>query len=190
MDDPIACPMPCETCQEPGDCEDCLDCLLWPASPDDDEGPPRAPRGYTVPLPTEAVDGARARVTTGTRVGLVLRRHRRERSISQRALADDLGWSRSMVGRAEVDASALSLATIERALARTGHRIAIVPDGPGSPDEITDDRWGVPEMVARNGAGRRLPPYADAIYRTEAERIQDEGLVGHRQPWAWQHPRA
>ncbi|WP_376715303.1 helix-turn-helix domain-containing protein [Janibacter limosus] len=140
--------MPCETCREPGDCEDCPDCLLWPASPDDDEGPSRAPRGYAVPLPIEAVDGARARLTTGARVGPVLRRHRRERSISQRALAEDLGWSRSMVGRAEVDASALSLATIERALARTGHRIAIVPDGPGSADEVTDDRWGVPEMVA------------------------------------------
>lgn len=185
------CPMPCAHCQGSGDCEDCLDCLLWPHVDDDEPFPPPQARGYAIPLQTQELEVARAALTLATRVGLVMRRCRRERLLSQRALARELGWSPSAVGRAEVDATALTLAALEHVLAFTGHRLAIVPatDEPvASLGEDPDHVWGLPEVVARNAAGRRLPPYGRALFRTESERIQEEGLLGHREPWVWQQP--
>lgn len=183
--------MSCRHCRAPGACEDCLDCLHWPDIVDDSllRAPP--PRGYSVPLLTQELDDARAHLAMATRVGLVMRRYRKEHRLSQRALAGELGWSPSAVGRAEVDATALNLASLEHALALTGHRLAIVPATSGIADDLGEDAdhaWGIPEVVARNAAGRRLPPYGRPLFREEAERIQDEGIVGHREPWVWQQP--
>lgn len=186
------CPMPCSRCQEPGDCEDCLDCLCWPDAVDDAPVRPPVPRGPTTPLLTRELEAARACLTLAARVGLVMRRCRKERRLSQRALAAGLGWSPSAVGRAEVDAARLTLESLEHVLAFTGHRLAIVPDTPGPAEDVGEDpdqAWGVPEVVARDAAGRRLPPYGRALFRPEHERIQDEGLVGHREPWVWRQPR-
>lgn len=185
------CPMACEHCQQAGDCEDCLDCLQWPRR-DPEPPPPRPARGYSLPLKTTELEAARAELTLATRVGLVVRRCRGERQLSQRALAAELGWSRSAVGRAEIDAKGLTLAALEHVLAFTGHRLAIVPTTDQPVTELGEDpdhAWGVPEVVARNADGRRLPPYGRALFRTEAECIQDEGLVGHREAWVWQQPR-
>lgn len=185
------CPMSCGRCRTPGDCEDCLDCLHWPDVVDDPPLRAPPPRGPAVPLLKHELDDARAHLTAAKRVGLVMRRYRKERRLSQRALAGELGWSPSAVGRAEVDATALSLGTLEHVLSLTGHRLAILPAAAGVGDDLDEDpdqAWGVPEVVARNAAGRRLPPYGRALFREEAERIQDEGLVGHREPWVWQQP--
>lgn len=185
------CPMACEHCQVPGDCEDCLDCLRWPRTGPEPAPPRRSARGYSIPLKAQELEAARAKLTMATRLGLVTRRYRRERRLSQRALAAELGWSSSAVGRAEVDASKLTLEALEHVLAFTGHRLAFLPSSVGpieSLGEDSDHTWGVPEVVARNAAGRRLPPYGRALFRTESERIQDEGLVGHREPWVWQQP--
>lgn len=186
------CPMPCEHCEQPGDCEDCLDCLRWPRPVDDEPVRPPPEHWASLPLLTQELEAARAGLTPATRVGLVMRRCRKERRLSQRALAEGLGWSPSAVGRAEVDARRLTIESLEHVLAFTGHRLAIVPDTAGPAEELGEDpdsTWGVPEVVARDIAGRRLPPYGRALFRAEPDRIQDEGLVGHRQPWVWQQPR-
>lgn len=187
-----ACPMECGYCRAPGDCEDCLDCLYWPDLADDEPPHPPPARGYSFPLQTQELAAARARLTPATRVGLVMRRYRKEHRLSQRALAGALGWSPSAVGRAEVDATSLNLAALDHVLTFVGHRLAILPIADGPAEDLGEDpdhAWGTPEMVARNAAGRRLPPYGRALLRTEAECIQDEGLDGHRQPWVWQQPR-
>lgn len=186
------CPMQCGHCQTPGDCEDCLDCLHWPDPVDDTPLHPPPARGYSIPLQTQELTAARTTLTLATRVGLVMRRYRKEHRLSQRALAGALGWSPSAVGRAEVDASSLNLGALDHVLTFIGHRLAILPVTDGPAEELGEDpdhAWGMPEVVARNAAGRRLPPYGHALFRPEAERIQDAGLVGHRVPWVWQQPR-
>lgn len=188
------CPMDCGTCQAPGDCEDCLDCLYWPEDPDDHSVPPGPPRGPSVPTLARELAQARAQLHLGRRVGLVLRRFRRMHALSQRGLARDVGWSRSSLARAEVDASAQTLRAVDELLRHTGHRLAIIADaGPetgrvGIPDlgEDPDHAWGVTDLVARDARGRRLPPVDDVLYRSPSDR-----RVGgcHEEPWIWRRSR-
>lgn len=79
-----------------------------------------APPSADEPLPT---DGP---LPIGRAAGAHVRRYRRERALSQRALARDLGWTQSTLSRAETDASSMRLDRVETLLRRTGARLAIV----------------------------------------------------------------
>lgn len=137
---------------------------------------------------SEVLNSTRAGITLGQRIGLVLRRHRREHRRSQRETAQEAGWSRSAFARAEVDASALSLHKVETLLSLTGHRLAIIRDtgetaiALGEEDDLS---WGVPDLVARDAGGRRLPPTGDVRFRSVTERLVDGRSIGHEHPWVW-----
>lgn len=201
------CPAPCSYCTAPGDCEDGVDCLYWPRTVEPPPVRTSPVRGWTTERPVAELEAARAELTPSTRVGLLMRRHRKQHRLSQRALADELGWSRSAVGRAETDASSLTLESLGVLLAHIGYRVALVPDDPPDPatstvarptaaapatghldDEIRDDSFGVIDLLAHDARRRRLPPYGRARLRSAAECIAEEGVVGHTHPWLWQQP--
>ncbi len=195
----VVCPMPCERCDVlgPGGCEDCLDCLLWPeVPPERSTGCPPLP-GRTSPTKTAELRAARAALEIGTRVGLVIRRHRREAHVSQRDLAAAVGWSQTALGRAEVDASALPVARVEALLRHLGHRLAVVPLAPADATDPTDspaallhedpdEAWGATDLIARDGAGRRPPPYSEVIWHSILDRRMSAGVLGHEAEWTWQ----
>lgn len=191
--DDMDCPMPCDRCQElaPHGCEDCLDCLLWPEAV-----PPRAtqipaPPGRTAPTMLEALHRHRERLHVGARVGLVSRRFRRERGLSQRSLAEVIGWSQPSLHRAERDAAPLSLHRVESFLRHLGYRLAIVPaeSGVASPlGEDADEMWGAPDLIARDAAGRRLPPHGQVTWNSVLDRRLHAPLVKHEAEWTWQRP--
>lgn len=188
--DQIICPVPCAWCDElgAGGCEDCLDCLLWPELP-----PPRVrffPElpGPTSRLPTDDLQRRRAQLGIGDRIGLVSRRHRRVRQLSQRDLAADLGWSQPSINRAERRGGSLSVDKVETLLRHAGFRLAIVRDDTDVGDaagEDLDTAWGTPDLVARDGAGRRLPPFGLITWRDEIDRRLDAGGRGHETEWTW-----
>lgn len=189
----FSCPTPCTWCAGQGDgaCEDCLPCLYWPHTvPIEKVAPPPLP-GRTSPVLSDILASERARITLGQRIGLVLRRHRRECRHSQRDTAQELGWSRSALARAEVDASALALHKIEVLLSLTGHRLAIVPDTGATASSLGEDddlAWGVPDLIARDAGGRRLPAASTVRFRPSTERLVDGRSIGHESPWVWTHP--
>ena len=195
----VVCPMPCERCDAlgPGGCEDCLDCMLWPEVPEErSTGGPPLP-GRTSPTKTAELRAARAALEIGTRVGLVIRRHRREAHLSQRELAAELGWPQATLSRAEKDASALPVARVEALLRRLGHRLAIVPLAPAGTTGATvpaallhedpDEAWGATDLIARDGAGRRPPPYGQVTWHSILDRRMNAGVLGHEAEWTWQH---
>lgn len=133
----------------------------------------------------------RQRITLGQRIGLVLRRHRRERRLSQRETAQEVGWSRSAFARAEVDSSALPLHKVEALLALSGHRLAIVPNTGETARSLGEDddlAWGVPDLVARDAGRRRLPAAGTVRFRSSTERMVDGRGIGHENPWVWTRP--
>lgn len=171
----VVCPVPCERCDAlgPGGCEDCLDCLLWPeVPPGRSTGGPPLP-GRTSPTKTAELRAARARLDIGSRVGLVIRRHRREEHLSQRELAAELGSPQATLSRAEKDASALPVARVEALLRHLGHRLAIVPLAPAD----------ATELIARDGAGRRPPPYGQVTRHS----LLDRRMNGNEAEWTWRH---
>lgn len=190
--DDIACPMSCNLCSEPGDCEDCLDCLFWPGT--FDPVPPRrpTPRGRSSPLQQAELDRARAELSAGTRMGLLLRRFRAARQMGQRALARDVGIHHTTLGRAESDAGGLTLDKVESLLAHVDYRIAFVPgEQPVGSDvhEDADETWGTAELLARDGQGRRLPPHGMATWLSTDE-VRIRSAHGPDEPrWMWQRPR-
>lgn len=189
---PDECPFPCDLCPDPGDCEDCLDCLLWPEKVVDPPISPWAPRVRTSPVRTHELQDIRQRIDVGRRVGLVLRRVRRHGHLSQAALADRVGWPTSSLSRAEHDASSMSLGRIDTLLRQVGHRLAIVADGDSpaasAAGELPDEAWGTAELLARDRRGRRFPPFAQLTWEDPLER----DLHGrHGQPlpeWTWTWP--
>lgn len=188
----VVCPVPCPWCHETGDCEDCLDCLLWPEVLDHRSGPAAALPGPSSPLRTRDVAAARAKLGLTAKVGLVVRRYRRQQLLSQRSLADRLGWHHSTLTRAEGDASALTLRKVERLLRETGHRLAIVPvaiDVARPLGEDPDEAWGVPDLLAMDEGGRRLPPYGQVTWNSDLDRRLYAPSVGHEAEWTWQRPR-
>lgn len=192
-DEGITCPMPCAWCegQSEGACEDCLDCLFWPRPVLIEHREPPARVGPRSPVLSDVLSSARAEITLAQRIGLVLRSHRRKRRRSQRDIAQELGWSRSAVARAEVDAANLPLHKIEALLSLTVHRIAIVPDTGETAHELGEDddtAWGVPDLVARDAGRRRLPPIGTVRFRPATERWVDSRCVGHESPWVWRRP--
>lgn len=96
-------------------------------------------------------------------VGLALRAHRRVVGQSQRAYAAARGLSRSMLARAEVDASSMSLETVRRLLETTGFELLVAPVG-GSPDEV---EWDPFDLVASTRAGSRFPAHRRVKEATE-----------------------
>lgn len=189
----ITCPTPCTWCAGLGDgaCEDCLDCLYWPHPVPDERAAPAPLPGRSSPVLSEVLTSTRARITLGQRIGLVLRRHRRERRHSQRETAQEIGWSRSALARAEIDASALPLHKVETLLALTGHRLAIVPDTGETASALGEEddlAWGVPDLIARDAGRRRLPPAGTVRFRPLTERLVDSRGIGHESPWVWSRP--
>lgn len=190
----ITCPMSCTWCADQGDgaCEDCLPCLFWPRpAPTEKAGPSSLP-GRTSPVLSDVLARERAQITLGRRIGLVLRRHRRENRHSQRETAQEIGWSRSALARAEVDAAALPLHKVEALLALTGHRLAIVPETVETASalgEESDVAWGVPDLVARDAGRRRLPTTGAVRLRSSTERLVDGRGTGHEGPWVWTRAR-
>ena len=190
-DQAITCPMVCDTCQQPGDCEDCLDCLYWPKSPPDE--PVRQPilRGRASPLQSTALARARADLQAGTRLGLLVRRFRAEHQLSQRALAQTVGVHHTTLCRAEADAGGLALDKVEQLLAHVGFRIAFVPleVAVGTPaQEESDDIWGTTQLLARDARGRRLPPHGRPTWLpTDDVRLR---FPHHpdKPRWTWQRP--
>lgn len=189
--DQITCPVPCDHCVGPGACEDCLDCLYWP---DPVPPPPRPlpPSGRTSPVATASLLARRGDLGVGARVGLTMRRFRRERELSQRALARRLGWGQTTVARAETDASHLTLAKVDALLRHTRHRLAVVSDTgelATGLDEVPDETWGATDLLARDGQGRRLPPYAEITWNSPVDRRLWSRIVEHEAEWTWHRPR-
>lgn len=85
----------------------------------------------------------------------VLRRARRRADLSQRQLAELVGVSASMIGRAETGGR-VSLDLLERSLAGAGLRLLVV-DATGTP--VT----GMRSDGVRDGAHRRLPAHLDPV---------------------------
>lgn len=193
--DAVVCPVPCATCDElgPGGCEDCLDCLLWPELP-----PPRARGlpplpGRTSPLRTEELSARRAALDIGARIGLVSRRHRGARALSQRALAEQLGWSQPSVNRAEHDGATLTVGRAEVFLRHLGFRLAVVRADHPTGDhhglaEDPDTTWGTSELVVRDAVGRRPPPYAIVTWQSDLDRRIDHRAGEDGPEWTWRHP--
>ena len=169
------CPVPgCPLCVVDGECEDCLDCLLGPGVSSEPPPDPSAPVSWGDRLPSRARELARARgsLAVSDVVGLVLREHRHRSGGSQRTLADELGLSKSGLGRAEQHPGRLTLDVAARLLAVAGYRLAVLdPDG----IEVDPARWGVGELLVRDAAGRRLPAHADMLVACE-----DSGQVRAR----------
>lgn len=90
-------------------------------------------------------------------VGLALRADRRRRGESQRAYAASRGLSRSLLSRAEVDASGLRLKVIVGLLEGTGCELVIRPIGDGSPDPW----WDHTDVEARTRFGARFPAHRE-----------------------------
>ncbi|WP_435198475.1 helix-turn-helix domain-containing protein [Janibacter sp. GS2] len=144
------------------------------------------------PVRTPELSAVRARLDVGTRVGLVVRRFRRRRLLSQRSMADELGWHHSTLSRAEKDISTLTVRKVETLLRHTGHRLAIVPDTVGVASalgEDPDEAWGAPDLLARDGQGRRLPPYGRVTWNSVIDRRLYARIVGHEAEWTWRRPR-
>ncbi|KRE37055.1 hypothetical protein ASG73_12175 [Janibacter sp. Soil728] len=182
----LTCPMDCAVCKEPGDCEDCLDCLYWPNVVEDDLWHPPAPRGRSLPTKTAQMEDARSRIVTSRRVGLVSRRFRRLARLSQRELAAELGWSHTSVGRMEKDAATMPLGKIEALLQRAGYRFAIVAKDAATPTEASDDLWEAADLIARDQAGRRPSPLGSVTWHPPEDLRQDSSLRGRE--WTWQRP--
>lgn len=178
IDHPIdECPLRCDVCREPGDCEDCLDCLLWPDIAGDEPLPIREPKARSSPVRTRDLHDARQRLDVGRRVGLVLRRARRRGRLSQAALARQVGWSASSMNRAENDASSMTLGRIDGLLRQVGHRLAVVEDRPlpapacaSASGELPDEVWGTEELLARDRRGRRFPPFVRLTWEGPLDR--------------------
>lgn len=148
-----------------------------------------APRGPSLPTQAAALQAARERLTPGHRVALVLRRYRRERALSQRRLAQELGISKGSIARAESDAGALALAKVARILEQVGFRLAIVRIGDEHPvGEEADTAWAATDLLVRDGRGRRAPATADVSYRTEGDQRLGVGRAGGGLPWTWTMP--
>lgn len=183
--------MDCDNCRQPGDCEDCLDCLYWPASPDDEPVRQPTPRGRASPLQSTDLARAREDLCAGSRLGLLVRRFRAEQQLGQRALAQAVGVHHTTLGRAESDAGGLVLDKVEALLEHIGYRIAFVPiEVPvgGPTHEEADASWGTAELLARDARGRRLPPHGKATWLpTDEVRLRSP----HRPDaprWTWQRP--
>lgn len=205
--------MPCRVCSAPGDCEDCLDCLYWPAPVNDAPEPVGTPRGYAHPSKAAELADARAGLSIADRVGLLSRRHRRLHHLSQRDMAAEIGWSRSSLGRLESDAGALAVAKVDGLLRHIGFRLALLPvdptsPGPEPPDpeppdpvapalsgthpsrlaptEAPSTWWGVEDLLARDARDRRPPPDAQVTWHTAQELREDTALKGRA--WTWRRP--
>lgn len=173
-------------CSDPGDCEDCLDCLYWPNVVEEEPPSPPAPRGRSLPTKTAEMVAARRSLLTSKRVGLVSRRYRRLARLSQRALARELGWSRASVGRIEKDASAMTLEKVETLMQHTGYRLAIVADSSAAEGESSDDQWTAGDLIARDRAGRRPSPLGEARWHPAEDLREDSSLRGRE--WTWHRP--
>lgn len=93
-----------------------------------------------------------------------------------------MGWSRSVIGRLEADASGMPLARIEALLGALGYRVAFVPvaaDTNEDPDKI----WGASDLLARDGQGRRPPPGSRVTWHDEDDRRLYTTLRGRE--WTW-----
>lgn len=191
-DSEVSCPMPCTSCTGPGGCEDCLDCLYWPEAFDSSRQPAAAIPGPLSPVRIDQLGRARSRLGIGQRVGLVVRRARGDRGLSTRSLATELGWHHSTLTRAEGDAGRLTLHKADGLLRHLGYRIAVVPDS-GAPatelGEPPDETWGSSDLLARDGQGRRLPPYATTTWNSIVDRRLWSRIVKHEAEWTWHRPR-
>lgn len=190
----VVCPMPCAVCDElgAGACEDCLDCLLWPevVPPREATPIPDLP-GRTSPTKSEELRSRRTTLDIGARVGLVSRRFRRTRGLSQRALAQTVGWSQPSVNRAEGDASPLSVGRVEAFLGHLGFRLAIVPVDLGVASalgEDPDEAWGAADLLVRDAAGRRPPAIAEVTWSSTIDRRLRAASVKHDNEWTWRRP--
>lgn len=184
----ITCPMECSVCQDPGDCEDCLDCLYWPRVVDD---PPREPppaRGRSLPVKTAEMERARRRLVLCRRVGLLSRKYRRQRRLTQRELAVELGWSRASVGRMESNASLMGLAKVDSLLHHIGHRLALVEDAQDrtAPGEVSDQLWAASDLLAEDKRGRRPPPSSVVTWNPEDDLRINSSLRDRE--WTWRRP--
>ncbi|MDE9367108.1 helix-turn-helix transcriptional regulator [Luteipulveratus sp. YIM 133132] len=122
--------------------------------------------------PTFAVEVQRARadIDAVAEIAMLLRRHRRELGLSQRELSEQIGLSKSMVGRLEADAAGVTLGAVLAALATTGHTLRAVDvahrEVAGAPPD-----WPTVELVARDLAGRRFPATMDVRRSNPAAEI-------------------
>lgn len=104
---------------------------------------------------TQDDEGRGGQLPVARAVGLALRAHRRVVGQSQRAYAAGRGLSRSLLARAEVDASSMSLETVRGLLAETGFELVVAPVG-GSPDDVEWDHF---DLVARTRSGSKFPAH-------------------------------
>lgn len=95
-------------------------------------------------------------VAFAEQVGLVLRAHRRQRGLSQRAFAAAVGIPKSTVARSERSAAECSLGTIVALLGATEHSLGIV-DRDGRQVAL----WESTDLRARDRSGRRFPAHRE-----------------------------
>lgn len=184
----IICPVECEVCSEPGDCEDCIDCLAWPHVVEEPSAQPTT-RGPADPTKTGDLQAERAQLVIGRRIGLLSRQFRRRKCLTQRELAAELGWSRASVGRMETDASVLPFGKVTTLLEHIGCRLALVTedDSRRVVGEVPDEVWGAADLLARDAAGRRPPPASQVTWNPTTDRRLYTSL--HDREWTWQRPR-
>lgn len=188
---PDDCPFRCDLCPAPGDCEDCLDCLVWPETVPTHPMPPWTPRVRSSPVRARELEEARRRLDVGRRVGLVLRRVRRRERLTQTDLAEHVGWTTSSMNRAEQDASSMSLGRVDGLLRRVGHRLAVVEDSDQSAtaaDELPDEAWGTIDLIARDRRGRRFPPFARLTWEEPMARDLYRRHGQALPEWTWTSP--
>ncbi len=113
-------------------------------------------RGRGDVLPTLAAEqlAARSRFGLDEAIAVALRRHRRDKRMSQRTAAEAHGWSKSHQGRLESEPGTLRLCQVSEALSKAGCRLAVL-----DPDGVEIDARSVPldELLARDRAARRFP---------------------------------
>lgn len=188
------CPDNCAHCVRPGDCEDCLDCLMWPLPyPSDPWVSEPKVTGWHGPSHAEALARRRAELDLPDRVGLAVRSYRRQRTISQRGLAEQLGLAHSVVGRLERRAGSMPLGRVSDLLERLGYALVVVrrvPSVDESPGDhpVSDSTWGAPDLLAADAAGRRPPAHSRARWREELERLTGSDGLEHDGAWTWSMP--
>ena len=86
-------------------------------------------------------------------VALALRGLRRREGLSQRGLAQSLGWTQSRVSRLETRAGDMPLDTVQEAVEAAGLELVLMVAG----RPVGRSDWEQTDLIARDRRGRRFP---------------------------------
>lgn len=183
----------CPHCEGQPDCDDCLDCMTpgGAARVEAELAARPASRvvrsGRSEPLRADELAARRAALDVTAQLALAVRDARGQLGLSQRDLAALLGWSKSRLARFESHPGQATLRDAAEVLARCGLELAILEDGA----PLAATRWGTPELLARDSAGRRYPPQAELTAGPGDPSGHRRGPDGTYRllDWRWHHRR-